>query len=63
LDNVLSVVREYGRYRDFYAPNVIESTLLCQTDTQDTFSLRMFEQSGGRPICARHRVPGHLYTH
>jgi hypothetical protein len=45
LDNVLSVVREYGRYKDFYAPNVIESTLLRQTDTQDTFSLRLLNKA------------------
>ncbi|MBV8809435.1 MAG: hypothetical protein JO033_12245 [Acidobacteriaceae bacterium] len=45
LDNVLSVVRDYGRYKDFYAPNVIESTLLRQTDTEDTFSLRMLNKA------------------
>jgi hypothetical protein len=45
LDNVLSVVRDYGRYKDFYAPNVIESALLRQTDTEDTFSLRMLNKA------------------
>jgi hypothetical protein len=45
LDNVLSVVRDYGRYKDFYAPNIIESTLLRQTDTEDTFSLRMLSKA------------------
>ena len=45
LDNVLSVVREYGRYKDFYAPNVVASTLLRQTETQDTFSLRMLNKA------------------
>jgi hypothetical protein len=45
LDNVLSVVRDYGRYKDFYAPNVIESTLLRRTDTDDTFSLRMLNKA------------------
>jgi hypothetical protein len=45
LDNVLSVVREYGRYKDVYAPNVIESALLRQTDMQDTFSLRMLNKA------------------
>jgi hypothetical protein len=47
LDNVLSVVRDYGRYKDFYAPNVIESTLLRQTDTEDAFSLRMLNKATG----------------
>jgi hypothetical protein len=45
LDNVLSVVRDYGRYKDFYAPNVVESVLLRQTDTEDTFSLRMLNKA------------------
>jgi hypothetical protein len=45
LDNVLSVVRDYGRYKDLYAPNVIESALLRQTDTEDTFSLRMLNKA------------------
>ncbi len=45
LDNVLSVVRNYDRYKDFYAPNVIESALLRQTDTVDTFSLRMLNKA------------------
>jgi hypothetical protein len=45
LDTVLSVVRDYGRYKDFYAPNVIESALLRQTATEDTFSLRMLNKA------------------
>jgi hypothetical protein len=45
LDDVLSVVRDYGRYKDFYAPNVIESALLRQTETEDTFSLRMLNKA------------------
>ena len=45
LDNVLSVVRDYRRYKDFYAPNVVESTLLRQTDTGDAFSLRMLNKA------------------
>jgi hypothetical protein len=38
-------VRDYGRYKDFYAPNVIESALLRQTDMEDTFSLRMLNKA------------------
>ncbi len=45
LAEVLSVVRDYGEYKDFYAPNVIESHLLRQTDTEDTFSLRMLNKA------------------
>lgn len=45
LDDVLSVVRDYGEYKDFYAPNVIQSRLLRQTDTEDTFSLRMLNKA------------------
>jgi hypothetical protein len=45
LDDVLSVVRDYSRYQTFYAPNVIESRVLRQTDTEDTFSLRMLNKT------------------
>lgn len=45
LDDVLSVVRDYGKYKDFYAPNVIESHVFRQTDTEDTFSLRMLNKA------------------
>ncbi len=45
LGDVLSVVRDYGKYKDFYAPNVIESRVFRQTDTEDTFSLRMLNKA------------------
>ena len=45
LAEVLSVVRDYGEYRNFCAPNVVESHLLRQTDTQDTFSVRMLNKA------------------
>src|SRR6185437_5636215 len=32
-------------YKEFYAPNVIESALLRQTGTEDTFSLRMLNKA------------------
>jgi|tagenome__1003787_1003787.scaffolds.fasta_scaffold20981576_7 hypothetical protein len=41
LDDVLSVVRDYGKYKDFYAPNVIESRVVRKTAAEDTFSLRL----------------------
>ena len=37
--------RDYGKYKDFYAPNVIESQVLRQTETEDTFSLRMLNKA------------------
>jgi hypothetical protein len=45
LNDVLSVVRDYGKYKDFYAPNVIESHVFRQTETEDTFSLRMLNKA------------------
>jgi hypothetical protein len=44
LDDVLSVVRDYDKYKTFYAPNVIESRAIRQTDTEDTFSLLMLNK-------------------
>ncbi|MGH9343259.1 MAG: hypothetical protein ACRD19_05800 [Terriglobia bacterium] len=38
------MVRDYGEYKDFYAPNVVESRALRQTDTKDTFALRMLNK-------------------
>ncbi|HTU48526.1 MAG TPA: hypothetical protein VMF91_25920 [Bryobacteraceae bacterium] len=45
LDDVLSVVRDYGKYKNFYAPNVVESRVLSQTGTEDSFSLRMLNKA------------------
>jgi hypothetical protein len=45
LDSVLSVVRDYSRYKEFYAPNVIDSQLFRSTDTEDAFSLRMLNKA------------------
>ncbi|HSU33681.1 MAG TPA: hypothetical protein VLJ11_20805 [Bryobacteraceae bacterium] len=41
LDDVLSVVRDYGKYEDFYAPYVVESQVVLKTPIKDTFSLRL----------------------
>jgi hypothetical protein len=45
LTDVFSVVRDYGKYKDFYAPNVIESRVFRQTETEDTFSLRVLNKA------------------
>lgn len=45
LEEVLSVVRDYGKYKDFYASNVTESRVLSHTDTDDAFSLRMLSKA------------------
>jgi hypothetical protein len=45
LDDVLSVVRDYGKYEDFYAPNVIESQIVRKTPIEDRFSLRLLNKA------------------
>ena len=45
LDNVLSLVRDYGRYEEIYSPNVIESRVVRKTATGDTFSLRLLNKA------------------
>jgi hypothetical protein len=45
LDSVLAVLRDYGRYKDFYAPNVVDSQLLQEGGTADAFSLRMLNKA------------------
>ncbi len=39
LDDVLSVVRDYDRYKRFYAPNVIDSKFLSTDGAADKFSM------------------------
>jgi hypothetical protein len=41
IEDVLAVVRDYGRYKDFFAPLVIESRPLSQADTIDRYSILM----------------------
>ncbi len=45
LTDVLSLVRDYGKYKDFYAPSVVESRVFSQTDTEDRFSLRLLNKA------------------
>jgi hypothetical protein len=45
LDDVLSVVRDYGRYEDIYSPNVVQSRVVCKAATGDTFSLRLLNKA------------------
>ena len=45
LDDVLTVVRDYGRYEDIYSPNVVESRVVQKAATGDTFSLRMLNKA------------------
>ena len=65
LDDVLSVVRDYDKYKTFYAPNVIESRVLRQTDTEDRFSLRMLNKSAvvGFALDANLRIPMMSISH
>jgi hypothetical protein len=45
LEDVLRVVRDYGRYKQFYAPTVIDSRPLRQEAKDDAFSLRMLNKA------------------
>jgi hypothetical protein len=45
LDDVLSVVRDYGSYKDIYSPNVVESRVVRKAATGDTFSLRLLNKA------------------
>jgi hypothetical protein len=45
LDDVLKVVRDYDKYKQFYAPNVIDSRLLRHAGEDDAFSLRMLNKA------------------
>jgi hypothetical protein len=45
LENVLSTVRDYPRYKEYYAPTVIESKAKQRTDMEDQFSMVMMNKS------------------
>jgi hypothetical protein len=45
LNDVLKVVRDYDRYKDVYAPNVVDSRILHRADTDDVFSLLLLNKA------------------
>lgn len=45
LEDVLSVVRSYGRYKEFYQPNVIDSRLIATGESRDQFSMLLMNKS------------------
>jgi hypothetical protein len=45
LDDVISIVRDYGRYEDIYSPNVVASRVVRKAATGDTFSLRLLNKA------------------
>ncbi len=45
LDDVMGVLNDYERYKDFYRPMVVKSTLLEQTPDQEKVSLLMMQKA------------------
>lgn len=45
IEDVLRVIRDYGRYKEFYKPSVIDSKRLGQLGAQDKFSMRMLNNT------------------
>jgi hypothetical protein len=45
LDKVLAVVGDYSRYKEFYAPTVVDSKAVVSGDGQDRFSMRLMNKS------------------
>jgi hypothetical protein len=45
LEDVLAVARDYGKYKDYYAPNVLDSQPLHQCDDGNRFSLVMLNKA------------------
>jgi hypothetical protein len=45
LNDVLSIVRDYERYKEFYAPTVIESIPLTKGGSEDRFSMVLMNKS------------------
>ena len=45
LNQVLSVVRDYDRYQEFYSPNVVDSKTLSTGELEDRFSMVLVNKS------------------
>ena len=45
IGDVLAFVRDYGRYRDFYKPSVVDSKLLERAGANDEFSLVLLDNN------------------
>ena len=45
IHDVLPVVRDYGRYKEFYHPNVIDSQSVAKGDSEDRFSMVLMNKS------------------
>ena len=45
VDDVFSVVRDYKRYKEIYAPTVIDSKPVARTETADKFAMVMMNKS------------------
>ncbi len=45
VNDVLSIVRNYAHYRDFYRPNVIDSKVGATSETEDEFSIVLMNKS------------------
>lgn len=45
LDDVLTIVRDYGHYRDYYHPTVIEARTMRQSTDEDRFTMLLLNKS------------------
>jgi len=41
VDDVLDVIRDYDRYKDFYSPSVVESKVLLRNDSDEKFAMQL----------------------
>jgi hypothetical protein len=42
--DVMSIVRDYGRYKDTYRPHVIDSSIIALGDSEDRFSVKLMNK-------------------
>jgi hypothetical protein len=48
LEDVVTVIRSYARYKEFYKPSVVESKLIRSEDSSDQFSILLTTKSAGK---------------
>jgi hypothetical protein len=41
VDDILDVIRDYDRYKDFYPPSVVESKVLARNDSNEKFTMQL----------------------
>lgn len=60
IEDVLSAVRDYGNYKEYYKPTVVDSTLLNRDGPCESYSMRVVNKEAVAGTGARYGIPNLL---